>query len=168
MSDLITIGKITKQQGNKGELRVLPLTDFPERFTYLESVLLVRGESTEKKEIEKVRFHKKFIIIKLAGVDNIGQAIAYRDYLLKIPVEQMVPLLEDQYYIFELLDYQVYLKEGELLGTVQDIKTTGGTDIFIITDGKKEYMIPAAREFITVKQDCQRIIVDPIPGLLDL
>lgn len=168
MTELITIGKITKQQGNKGELKVFPLTDFPERFEYMESVFLSRGKDIEKKIVENIRYHKNFIIIKLDGIDNIGQAIAYKDYLIKIPIEQLLPLMEDQYYIFELLNYKVFLKEGELLGSVQDIRVTGGTDIFVITDGQKEYMIPAAREFITIDEDSQRIIVDPIPGLLDL
>jgi len=168
MNELITIGKITKQHGNKGELKVLPLTDFPERFDYLETIFLDNGKYIVQKKVERTRSHKKFIILKLDGVNNIGQAIVYKDYLLKIPDTELLPLMEDQYYIFELIGYKAYLKEGELLGSVKEIRKNGGTDIFIIKNDQKEYMIPAAKEFMTIDKSSRKIIISPIPGLLDI
>ncbi len=168
MNNLITIGKITKQHGNKGELKVLPLTDFPERFNYLETVFLDNGQNTVQKKVERTRSHKKFIILKLDGVNNIGQAIVYKDYLLKVPDTELIPLREDQYYIYKLIGYKVYIKEGELLGSVKDIRKTGGTDIFIIKNEQKEYMIPAAKEFMTIDKGSHKIVINPIPGLLDI
>ncbi|MFW6238862.1 MAG: ribosome maturation factor RimM, partial [Halanaerobiales bacterium] len=66
---LITIGKIGKNQGNKGEVRVIPLTDFPERYTVIEQVYLDNGETVTTRKIEDVWFHKNYVIIKFAGID---------------------------------------------------------------------------------------------------
>ncbi|MFW5981963.1 MAG: ribosome maturation factor RimM [Halanaerobiaceae bacterium] len=167
--NLINIGKITKNQGNKGELRVLPLTDFPERFENLEEVYLSKNNQIIKKKIEKLRFHKKFVIIKFNDINDIGQALEYRDYLVQIPETELVPLEEDEFYIDDIIGYRFYTDEGELLGELRDVLSTGGTDVFMVSGEEKDYMIPAAREIILeVNEDEEKMIIKDIPGLLDL
>ncbi len=168
MNELVTIGKITKHQGNKGEVKVLPLTDFPERFEYLNEVYLCKKENICNFQIENIRYHKNFIILKFVGIDNIAEAINIKDYFIKIPEEKLIALREDEFYIFELINYKVYLKEGKFLGHVSDIRKTGGTDIFIVSGKNKDYMLPAAREFLTIEEKEEKIIVTPIPGLLEI
>ena len=170
MDELITIGKITKNQGNKGEVRIYPLTDFPERFEYLDKVFLVKEDNTFEKEVETVRIHNgKFVVIKFSDINNIADALELRDYTVKIPKELMVPLKEDEYYIDEIIDFAVETNNGKKLGILKDVITTGGTDIFLVKGKYKEYMIPASREIIVeLNQEKKLIVVDPIPGLLDL
>ncbi|MFW6264482.1 MAG: ribosome maturation factor RimM [Bacillota bacterium] len=167
--NFINIGKITKNQGNKGELRVLPLTDFPERFEILEEVYLSKNNQIIKKKIEKLRFHKNFVIIKFNDINDIGQALEYRDYLVQIPETELVPLEEDEFYIDDIIGYRFYTDEGELLGELRDVLSTGGTDVFMVSGEEKDYMIPAAREIILeVNEDEEKMIIKDIPGLLDL
>ena len=169
MDDLVTIGQITKHQGNKGEVRIFPLTDFPGRFEYLDKVFLVKDDNIIEKEIENFRFHNgKFIVIKFADVNNIGEAIELKDYMVKIPRELMIPLEEDEFYIDEIIDFKVETKEGEQLGYLKEVLTTSGVDIFLVKANHKEYMIPASKEIVEIDQEAKIIIVDPIPGLLDL
>ena len=170
MEDLVTIGQIIKNQGNKGEVRIYPLTDFPNRFEVLDKVFLVKDENILEKEIESVRIHNgKFIVIKFTDINNIGEALELRDYFVKISRELMVPLEKDEYYIDEIIDFKVKTKAGEELGILKSVQDTGGTDIFIIKGENKEYMIPASKEIIIeVDEDEKIMIVDPIPGLLEL
>lgn len=86
---MITIGKITKSQGNKGEVRVLPLTDFPERFEILDKVFLVKTNRKIEKEIESLRFHKGFVIIKFTDINDINSAEEIRDFEIRIPEEDI-------------------------------------------------------------------------------
>lgn len=168
-NDLITIGKITKNQGNKGEVKILSLTDFPERFDYLDYAILVKGKDKLEKQIESVRFHKGFVVIKFSGIDNIGQALELKDYLVKISADEALTLEEDEYYIDDLIGFSVVTITGEELGNLLEVISTGGTDIFLVKGQKKKYMIPAAREIITeVSEEKQSITINPIPGLLDL
>jgi 16S rRNA processing protein RimM len=169
LENLITIGEITKYQGNKGEVRVFPLTDFLDRFEYLESVYLVKDKKLVEKTIEEIRYQKKFVIIKFAGIDNIGDAIELKDYLIKIPEEEMVPLYDDEYYIYQIRDYSVRTKDGKQLGHLSDVMRTGGTDVFVVAGDDQEYMIPATREMILeINDENQEILIDPLPGLLEL
>lgn len=170
MEELVTIGQIIKNQGNKGEVRVFPLTDFPNRFEFLDKVFLEKDEEIIEKEIETVRIHNgKYIAIKFTDINNIGEALELKDYYLKIPRELMVPLKEDEYYIDEIIGFKVKTEKGKELGILEKVQDTGGTDIFIIKGEKKEYMIPATREIIIeIDEENKLMIVDPIPGLLDL
>ncbi|QTL98458.1 16S rRNA processing protein RimM [Iocasia frigidifontis] len=167
--ELVKIGRITKNQGNKGEIRVIPLTDHPERFELLESVYLAKGNDIFQKNLEGLRYHKNFLVLKLEGIDNIGQALELRDYFIKIPSEEILPLEENEYYIDDLLGYQVITDSGEKLGEIFDVITTEGTDIFLVRDNNNEYMIPAAREIvIDIDMDKGVMVIKPISGLLEL
>ena len=166
---MITIGIITKSQGNKGEVRVLPLTDFPERFEILDKVFLVKTNRKIEKEIESLRFHKGFVIIKFTDINDINSAEEIRDFEIRIPEEEILPLKENEYYINQLIGFEVMTVEGKLLGNVSDILITGGVDVLVVNGEEKEYMIPAALELITeVNEREKRITVKPIPGLLEL
>ncbi len=167
--ELVTIGKITKNQGNKGEVRVLPLTDYPDRFELLEEVYLVKDNKTRKVQLENIRYHKNFVIIKFAGINDINEALEIRDYYIKIMEDDLIPLEEGEYYIDHITGYSVLTKEGKLLGSLSDVLITGGTDIFIVKGEDKEFMIPAAYEIVKeIDDDNQKIIIEPIPGLLEL
>ncbi len=169
MSKKINIGEITTNQGNKGEVRVLPLTDHPERFELLKRVFLAKNNKTIEMNIENVWYHNQFVIIKFAGVDSIGEALVYKDYVIKIPEEELISLSEDQFYIYRLIDFKVSTVQGRFLGKLSDILSTGGADIFLVKGEQKDYMIPATRDFVVkIDQKAHRIIIDPIPGLLDL
>ncbi|SFL15239.1 ribosome maturation factor RimM [Halanaerobium salsuginis] len=165
----LKIGQITRFQGNKGEVRVKATTDLPERFLELDSIYLKRGDNFKELEIEYVRFHKQFVIIKFAGIDSISQAEELKNYQLLITDSEKYLLPEDNYYISDLVGLQVYLKNNDYLGELIDVITTAGTDIFLIKGSKKEYMLPATHEMIIeIDFEQNKLIVDPIPGILEL
>jgi len=167
--DYLEIGKITRYQGNKGEVRVKPTTDIPERFFDLENVYLKRDDEIIELEIEYIRFHKQFVIIKFIEVNSIDEAEELKNYRVLIDESEKYLLPEDNYYIDDLIDCEVYLRDGEFLGTLTEVVDTTGTDIFIVKGEAKEYMLPASREMIIeIDIDAKKIIVDPIPGLLEL
>lgn len=169
MSEYIDIGKITTNQGNKGEVKVIPLTDFPKRFELLERVYLVKNDKKIKMNVEDVWFHKQFVILKFVGVDNIGEAIAYKDYMVKIPEKDLITLSPNQFYIYKIIGFKVYTTGGKKLGKLSEILPTGGTDIFLVKGCEKDYMIPASQEIITeINEDDNKIMIKPLPGLLDL
>ena len=66
----ITVGKIVNTQGNRGELRIYPLTDFPERFLDMEKILVELQGKAQYYYIEAARLYKKFVIIRFREADN--------------------------------------------------------------------------------------------------
>ncbi|MFN2341027.1 MAG: ribosome maturation factor RimM [Halanaerobium sp.] len=170
MSDnYLEIGVITRYQGNKGEVRVMPTTDIPERFLDLDVIYLKRGDDFKELEIEYIRFHKQFVIIKFFDVNSIGEAEELKNYQILIDESEKYILPENNFYVSDLIDCEVYLESGRYLGKLIDVIDTSGTDVFLVAGQEKEYMLPASREMILeIDLENKKIIVDPIPGILDL
>ena len=78
MYEYFQIGKIVNTHGIKGELKVLPLTDNPERYDDLEWVYIDKNGFMDKTNIETVKYFKGFVILKFTGVDSIEKAEALK------------------------------------------------------------------------------------------
>jgi len=166
---LITIGQITTAQGVHGEVRVLPLTDFPHRFSQLKEVTVVLREKVSKYRVLSARRHQRFVVLKLEGVNDPEQARQLRNALLKIPQEQLMPLPPGHYYIFQLVGLAVYTVEGNYVGKIEDIFRTGSNDVYQVRreDGK-ELLLPAIRQVVEkIDLEAGQIIIRPLAGLLD-
>jgi 16S rRNA processing protein RimM len=163
----LVIGKILKAHGVRGEVRVLLHTDLPERFTWLEEVYV--GERDPKPmTVEGVRFHKDLVLLKLAGVDYRDQVDAIKGELLQVPIENAIPLDEDEYFLFQLVGLDVYTEEGEHLGKLKDVIETGANNVFVVKgEGKKDILLPDTKEVITeIDFENGRLTVHLLPGLL--
>jgi 16S rRNA processing protein RimM len=165
----LEIGIITRFQGNKGEVRVKATTDIPDRFLDLDIVYLKRGDELKEMEIEYIRFHKQFVIIKFFDINTIDEAEKLKNYQVLIDESEKYLLPEDNYYVSDLIDCEVYLESGKYLGKLIDVVDTLGADIFLVKGQEKKYMLPASHEMIIeINLENKKIIVDPIPGILDL
>ena len=149
MEDLLKVGVITTTHGVRGEAKVYPTTDEPERFLDLDYVLLDTGRELRKLEIKNVKFFKNLVILKFKGVDNINDIEKYKGRDLWIPREEGQELEEDEYYIADLLGMSVVLEDGQEFGTLKDVMETGANDVYIIDSAEHgEVLLPAIRECI--------------------
>jgi len=167
--ELVAIAKIVKSRGLRGELAADILTDFPERFEGLKTViaLLPDGERQALK-IENFWFQKGRIIFKFAGFDSIETAESLRDAEICIPEFEAVELEEGEFFDWELAGCEVETVEGLKLGRVKELLRTGGTEILVVAGADKEYLIPFAETICTeVDVENKLIKVDAPEGLLD-
>ena len=167
--DLVAIARIAKPRGLRGEVVADVLTDFPERFDRLETVLALKPNGArEELKIEKFWFQKGRIVLKFENFDSIEAAETLRDYQICVPESEAVELEEGEYFDWELEDCAVETIEGEQIGRVKEILRTGGTEILIVEGAEKEYMIPFAEAICTeVDIENKRIRVDAPEGLLE-
>ncbi len=168
MESYFTIGTIVNTQGIKGDMRVMPQTDDITRFELLESVFVeTQGKLTEYK-IERVWYHKNFVILKLEGVD-INAAERLKFSAVKIPESQALELDNDEYYISDLMDCVVVTESGENVGRIVDIMFTGANDVYVIEDENAkggQWLLPAIKECVLdVNIDDKRMTVHIMPGL---
>jgi len=98
----LIIGHVTRPHGIRGEVRVEIHTEQPDRFFMLDSILVGEQELLPM-TIESVRFHQKIIILKLGNCDTRNQAERLRDKQLFIPIEEAIPLEEDEYFLYQLM-----------------------------------------------------------------
>ena len=149
MEDFLKVGVITTTHGVRGEEKVYPTTDEPERFLELDHVLLDTGKEFRDLEIKNVRFFKNLVILKFKGIDNINDIEKYKGHDLWIPREEGQELDEDEYYIADLLGLRVILDDGTEFGTLKNVMETGANDVYIIdTNAHGEVLVPAIRECI--------------------
>ncbi|OGO85918.1 MAG: 16S rRNA processing protein RimM [Clostridiales bacterium GWE2_32_10] len=169
MDKYFLIGKVVNTQGLKGDVRVVPSTYDKHRFELLDYILLENpaDKSRVKYNIDKVWYNKTFVILKLEGVNDIAIAERLKNLDIVIPEELGSPLEDDEYYIRDLYDTDVYDENGEMLGKIVDILSTGSNDVYIIENKEKgELLIPAIKECIKqVDIENRKMIIHVMEGL---
>lgn len=148
MLDYFVIGKIVNTQGIKGEVRVLPTTDDINRFKKLKEVYISRRNDIKLYEIENVRFHKQFVLLKFKGIDTMNDAELLKNTEIKIPKDLAIPCEEDEYYISDLYGMTVITDEDENIGTIEDIIFTGANDVYVVKKEDSQILIPAIKQCI--------------------
>lgn len=149
----ITIGEIVNTQGIKGDVRVFPITDFPERFAKTKRITVLLKNSRKEFTIERTWEHKQFIIIKFAEIADMTAAEKLKGGLLQITKEELAPLPKDNFYIFEIIGLKVFDEQRQELGTVIDVLQTGANDVYVVKGNEgKEILIPALK-FVVKKVD---------------
>lgn len=118
------IGLAVKPQGVRGEIKVRPLTDDPERFKLLKEVYI----DGEVHKVLGARIGAGEVFISLAGVSDRNAAEAFRGKFLTVPREEAVEPEEGRYFIADLIGAAVITENGEKIGTVASI-TEGRTDV---------------------------------------
>lgn len=146
--EMIRIGKIVNTHGVQGEVKILSLTDFPERFKLLENVTLKRDNHSCTLTVERVRFHKNNILMSFAEWSSMNDALPWKEAYVCIPKEDRMTLPTDRFYIDDLIGISVY--EGDKhLGEIKDVLQPGANDVYVIAcqDGKEIYF-PALKALV--------------------
>jgi len=128
--DWLEIGKIVAPQGLKGELRVYPNSDFPERFEKSGQRWLKQSHDSQPQPVELLGGRyvpgKGIYVVKLAGVENREQAEALRDSTLVVPESDRPELGENEYHVLDVLDLEVFNQlTGEAVGIVVNVIPAG-------------------------------------------
>ena len=168
MSEMFTVGKIVNTHGVKGEVRIIPTTEDPKRFTKLKSIYVENRKEITTYEIENVRYHKAFVLLKLKGINDMNSAELLKGSILKIDRKDSLPLKKDEYYISDLYDLEVYTEEERFLGVLTDIIATGSNDVYVIhkENREKDLLIPAIKQVVKqVKLEENKMIVHLLEGL---
>ena len=141
----ITIGRVGAPQGIHGELRVIPLTDFPERFEGLKEIMV----GDELLHVESVRYHKQFVLMRFREYAVREDARALTGRLLTVAREDAAPLGEGEFYTFDIIGLHVFDMAGAELGVVENVLRTGANDVYQVRgkDGK-ELLIPALKAVV--------------------
>jgi len=172
MQEKLRVGTVVTTHGLKGEVKVYPTTDDPDRFYDLEKVFLDRSGSMENMlqlEVQNVRFFKNLAIVKFKDYDNIDDVLPFRKGELYVDRADAIPLQEGEYFIGDIIGCRVLDEDDKELGTVKEFLETGAHDVMLVKTTGKDLMIPYCDPFILEKAPEEGYIrVHLIPGLLDL
>ncbi|MDY6875151.1 MAG: ribosome maturation factor RimM [Chloroflexota bacterium] len=166
----LAVGRVLRPHGVRGELRVGILTDYPERLGQHTCFYLASPDSAEMARcypVEKLRRHKKILLLKLEGCDDRNAAEELGGQLVQIPIEEAVPLEEGEYYYFQLIGVRVETESGESLGRVVEVLETGANDVYIVRGPRGEVLLPAVEDVVLkLDLEARQMVVHLLPGML--
>ena len=167
--ETVTVGRIERPFGVKGEIKVRPLSDVPGRFEGLRTVnLLARNGQTLETSVTHVRRVGAEFILGLTGLSTPEDASFWRGGFIRT-IRGAVPELPDgQYYECDLIGLAVSTEESQEIGVLEEIWDVPGNPVFVVRQGAKEILIPAAKELIShVDLAAGKMTVRLIDGLGD-
>lgn len=168
--DLILLGRIMGTHGVRGQLKVLPYSGEADGVKASRTLFVGgTGDVWNAYPVAAVSGHGKKLLVRLQRLDTIEQVqhlIGSEIYALR---SELPPLEEGEYYWQDLMGMQVVTEDGEVLGPITDIFSTGSNDVYAVQGRDKEYLIPAIAD-VVVNVDLQHRImtISPLEGLLDL
>lgn len=168
---LVVIGEIARPHGLRGEMRVTPLTDRPERFEGVtDCVLWDRArDRREHGRITAARRQGAVVLLSLAGCETVEAASALVGCLVALPEAEALPLPPGQFYPWQLEGCRVLTEEGREVGRVTRIEQSTVQDLWVVSDGARERLIPAVAEIVLdVDLAGGRVVIRPPDGLLEL
>jgi 16S rRNA processing protein RimM len=163
----VTVARLGKTRGNRGEITALALSDRPERYQALSQVYLCGTGAPLPHQVEHTWFHNGMLIFKFQAVDTISDAELLVGMEVRIPLAERTQLEAGEFFQSDLVGCEVVdRKSAQRLGRVEAWQDGGGSGLLVVEGG---LLIPFARS-ICVEIDIQarRIVVDLPEGLREL
>ncbi len=169
----VIIGQISGAHGVKGEVKIRPLTDYPERFLDMKELSLYReGRLIGTFAVNQMRdtMTHGYFLAKIEGVDDMDRAQALRGCTVEILPSERVPLEEGEFWISDLIGLEAFDTEGKRLGVVKDIVDSGSSQLIVVKDDDgKEHLVPAVPDFLVGADLAERRVeLQLIEGLWEL
>lgn len=153
---MIRVGQVTGAYGVEGAVKVIPLTDFQDRFNPGSALVLEGSE----REVEWSRATQPGLVVKLRGIDNRTIAELFRGRYLEVPEAAVRALADGRYYHHQVVGLVVQTGSGRPLGTIAEVLERPANDVWVSHDGKVEHLIPATRDaVIEVDLEARRVVV---------
>lgn len=165
----IELGRVVNTHGVRGEVRFLPHSSpCPTLRPGLRVTLRKTDAPEEGFELKQVRPHASCLLLKFAGVDSRDRAEALRGSSLFADESDLPQLQVGEFYHYQVIGLPIRTLTQESIGTIAEVLTTPGHDVFVVRDGTKEYLIPVVEDVIrTIALKDRQVIIDPPEGLLE-
>ena len=169
MDEFITIARITRPRGVRGEVTAQVVTDFPERFCKVSRVRLLCDEKIQWAEVESFRLRQNRVILKFLGFESPDEASSLAGSEVQVPEEEAVELPPGVYFHFQLMGCDVSEGRRSLGRVVEILETGASTNLVVRTSEGADFMIPLAQQFVrSVDLTSSCIQVELPEGLLEL
>ena len=153
---MIRVGQVTGAYGLEGAVKVMPLTDFDDRFD--PGALLVLDGAAH--EVEWSRESQPGLVVKLQGIENRTVAELFRGRYLEVPDEAMRTLEDGRYYYSQVVGLEVVNESGEQFGVIEEVLERPANDVWVSRRGSIEQLIPATRDAVlSVDLEARRVVV---------
>jgi 16S rRNA processing protein RimM len=171
--EFITLARVVKTQGRRGEVAGEIYSDIPERFAVGMRLLALPREVNgvrRELEIEEIWPHKGLLVFKFSGVDSISEAETLVGCELQLPSSQRLELQAGWNYVSDLVGCAV-LDHGREIGLLEAVQFGAGeAPLLIVRDAAKRLLeIPFAEAYLDGVDLARKQIHMKLPeGLLEV
>lgn len=172
--EYIRIGVIIGVHGLTGRLKVLIISDNPERFTEGNEVFLKQSTGFNAFRINRFAVQKKRMgLLQLEGISDRDTAFSHKGEEIFIHITDAVKdkdqLETGSFYYFDIIGCQVYV-DGTCFGIVENILEAGAGEVLeIIDQNGKKVMVPFVESMVNTDRISEkRLDVSPVEGLFDI
>jgi len=148
LNPYLLVGTIVKPQGIRGEVKLHPETDDPERFLDLKEAYLRRGDVYEPVTILSARVSGGEAFLTLPGVTDRDAAEKLRNLSVYVDRAHARQLSDNEMFIADLLGVKATDGEGREIGTVTDVLQNRGTDVLVFATPRGPMMAPFLKRLI--------------------
>lgn len=164
----VAVGEVVGVHGLRGLLRVRPYPPPAPSIAAGRELLLEQGGVARRVRLSGATAHGGVLLVGIDGVHDRTAAEALRGARVLVPLAELPPAGPDEFYWHEMIGYVVETVAGERLGTIAGTMDTGLNDVWIVRDGDREHLLPVIADVVrAIDRQGRRVVVDPLPGLLD-
>jgi 16S rRNA processing protein RimM len=143
--EALVIGALVGPFGVRGEVKLRPLTEFPDRIPALKRLRLRMPDGEEQQlQVLGGRWHKEMYLVRLEGIDTMDDAETLRGAAVLVDLAEAAPLPEGRYFEHQILGLKVVTPSGEELGTIRQIIPGASNDVYVAG----RWMIPATHDAV--------------------
>lgn len=162
------VGKIVNTHGIRGEVKVVPITDFvDDRFKVGTQLVIEKNDQYLPVTVASARPHKGMELVKFDGLDNINEVERFRNCFLSVSEDQQAELEDGQYYYHQIIGLDVVTDDGRHLGKIKEIMSPGANDVWVVQrTNQQDLLLPVIKDVIKkVDLDQQVVTVELLEGL---
>jgi len=165
----VILGRVTKPQGLKGEVRVALLGGSADVFRQCAEVRAVREGTPERLlTLESIRVQGRVLVAKFAGVQDRAAAECLVGHDLEIAEDDVPDLPDGEYYTFQLEGLEVVTVAGERLGILEEVLDLPAHDVYVVRQEDREVLLPATEEVVKeIDLGRRRMVVRLLEGLME-
>ncbi|MFI5283212.1 MAG: ribosome maturation factor RimM [Candidatus Dormibacterales bacterium] len=153
---MIRVGQVTGAYGLGGAVKVMPLTDFADRFDTGATLLM---DGTEH-QVEWSRAGHPGVVVKFRGIDNRTVAELLKGRYLEVGEGRRRALDADRFYHHQVVGLRAFTDSGEGIGVIAEVLERPANDVWVSRDGMIEHLIPATKDAVVeVDLEHGRVVV---------
>jgi 16S rRNA processing protein RimM len=167
----ITLARVVKTQGRRGEVACEIFSAVPDRFSIgMKLLALDREERRRELEIEDIWPHKELLVFRFAGVNSISEAEPLVGCELQIPTSERSKLEVGWNYVSDLVGCTLLDADREI-GRIEEVTFGAGEAplLAVRADSANILEIPFAEAYV-VRVDVERkqVLMNLPDGLLEV
>ena len=158
--ELFEIGKIVKCCGLAGRMKAVSFLESRDTLQSIDEIFIGHGKDSNKPfKLKGVRTGGEIFFLEVDGVATLAEASALVGCLIFIEKDKLEDLPEGEYYWRDVIGLKVITEEGNTLGVVESVFPTGSNDVYVVSGGEREVLLPGTADVIRNIDIAQGIMV---------